>query len=241
VALPIVTVLALAPLPRLTAPVVPESRVRAEVVVELMVPAPAKVRAVALVAMVSKEATPVKAPPVVTFKPPLLVKAKLPVELPTTTLPVLVVARLRAPVPLGAMVRAALAEGVLMVAALPLPSDSVVPLTVKLEASVPAPAAVTVKLVAEIKLVPKVPLNVRPLVNVPAVWVMLRPLVVVPPVPLILTSRPLVSVPLVWVLLMATLLVVAWDWLKIAAVAAVPEVALTVRPTTEAAVGVTVF
>lgn len=63
------TVLALLPVPRLTAPVVPESRVMAEEVVEDIVPVPAKVKAVALVAMVSIEATPVRAPPEVTFRP----------------------------------------------------------------------------------------------------------------------------------------------------------------------------
>lgn len=36
----------------------------------------------------SSEATPVKAPPVVTFNPPLLVKAKVPVALPMDVLPV---------------------------------------------------------------------------------------------------------------------------------------------------------
>ena len=40
----------------------------------------------------SIEATPVKAPPVVTFNPPLEVKAKVPVELPIVVLPVPVVA-----------------------------------------------------------------------------------------------------------------------------------------------------
>ncbi len=94
VVFPMVTVLALAPVPTLTAPVVPESRVKAEVVVEAIVPAPANVRAVAETAIVSIEATPVNAPPVVTFKPPLEVKAKVPVPLPTAVFPVEAVFRL---------------------------------------------------------------------------------------------------------------------------------------------------
>lgn len=56
------------------------------VVVAPKVPVPAKVMAVAEVAMVSIEATPVKAPPVVTFKPPFEVKAKVPVALPMAVL-----------------------------------------------------------------------------------------------------------------------------------------------------------
>lgn len=77
VLLPMVIVLALALLPILTAPVVVESKVmalapvelRTRVVVPLMVPAPAKVKAVAEVEIVSIEATPVKAPAVETFRP----------------------------------------------------------------------------------------------------------------------------------------------------------------------------
>ena len=55
------------------------------------VPPLAKVKAVAETAMVSMDATPVKAPPVVTFSPPLLVKAKVPVALPMAVFPVPVV------------------------------------------------------------------------------------------------------------------------------------------------------
>jgi hypothetical protein len=100
VVFPKVIVLALAPVPILTAPVVPESRVMAEVVVEEIVPAPAKVRAVAEVAIVSIDTTPVSAPPVVTFNPPLDARENVPVALPITTLPVPVVAMftLEAPV-----------------------------------------------------------------------------------------------------------------------------------------------
>lgn len=77
---------------RLRAAVAPAVSARALAPVELMVPAPAKVRAVALVAIVSIEATPVKAPPVVTFRPPDEVKANVPVALPMATVPVPVVA-----------------------------------------------------------------------------------------------------------------------------------------------------
>jgi hypothetical protein len=59
---PILMVLALLPVPRFTVPVVPESKVKALTPVEVMVPAPAKPRAVAEVAIVSIEATPVNAP-----------------------------------------------------------------------------------------------------------------------------------------------------------------------------------
>jgi len=82
VPVPIFIIFALFPVPKLTVPVVPESKVIPEVVVEDIVPAPAKVNAVALVVIVSIEATPVKAPAVVTFRPPLDVKAKVPEELP---------------------------------------------------------------------------------------------------------------------------------------------------------------
>jgi len=72
----------LLPVPRFTAPVVPESIVKAFAPVELNVPAPAKVRAVAEVAIVSIEATPVSAPAVVAFNPPFETKANVPVALP---------------------------------------------------------------------------------------------------------------------------------------------------------------
>ena len=91
----------LAALPvRFRAPLAPPFRLRALAPVELMVPAPAKVRAVALVAIVSSEATPVRAPAVETFRPPELVRAKVPVALPMATEPVLVeVAMLVLPAP----------------------------------------------------------------------------------------------------------------------------------------------
>ena len=85
---PMAIVLALFPVPKLTLPVAPESNVIAETVVEEIVPAPAKVKAVAETEIVSIEATPVKAPPVVTFNPPFEVTAKVPVGLPITTFPV---------------------------------------------------------------------------------------------------------------------------------------------------------
>lgn len=71
VLLPAVIVLALALVPKLTSPVVPESKVKADDVVELIVPAPAKVKAVAEVAMVSRELTELKAPELMTT--PLMV------------------------------------------------------------------------------------------------------------------------------------------------------------------------
>jgi hypothetical protein len=92
VPVPMLTVLALLPVPRLTAPVVPESRVIALVPVESSEPAPANVIVVAVKPMVSIDATPVKAPPVVTFNPPLDVSAKVPVALPMVVFPVPVVA-----------------------------------------------------------------------------------------------------------------------------------------------------
>lgn len=55
---------------------------------------PAKVNAVADVAIVSIEVTPVKAPAVETFKP-LEVKANVPVALPTAVLPVEAVFRFK--------------------------------------------------------------------------------------------------------------------------------------------------
>jgi hypothetical protein len=61
------------------------------------------------------EATPVRAPAVETFRPPLaLINWKVPVVLPMVTAPVLVVARLRTPVPLGAMDKARLVVPVVM-------------------------------------------------------------------------------------------------------------------------------
>ena len=70
--------------------------------------------------MVSMEATPVKAPPVVTFNPPVLVKAKVPLALPTAIFPVPVVPKLSIPDPLGATVKFWF-DVVERVAALPLP------------------------------------------------------------------------------------------------------------------------
>jgi len=85
---PILIVLPEVPVPILTVPVVPESKVMAEVVVDLIVPSAAKVKAVAEVVIVSIEATPVKAPPVVTFNPPLEAIASVPVALPIVVFPV---------------------------------------------------------------------------------------------------------------------------------------------------------
>jgi len=88
---PAVTVVALeviVPLPVL--------RARSEVAPELIVPAPAKVRDVALTAIVSIEETPVNAPDVLTFNP-FDVNANVPVELPMAVLAVPVVFILVAP------------------------------------------------------------------------------------------------------------------------------------------------
>src|SRR5512135_27571 len=75
-------------LPTCTLPVVPASRVRFDVPPAETAPPATNVREEELTAMVSIEATPVNAPPVVTFKPPLEVSANVPVELPTVVLPV---------------------------------------------------------------------------------------------------------------------------------------------------------
>ena len=88
VPVPKLIVLALFPVPRFTVPVVPESTVKAVTVVDEIVPAPANVRLVAFTPIVSIEATPVSAPPVVTFNPPFEVKAKVPVALPIEVFPV---------------------------------------------------------------------------------------------------------------------------------------------------------
>jgi hypothetical protein len=121
------------------------------------VPAPAKVMAVALVVMVSSEATPVRAPVVETFRPPLaLINWKVPVVLPMVTAPVLVVARLRAPVPLGSMARARLVVPVVM--SVPMVPEKLRPL---------------VK-------VPAVRVTLMPVVRVPApVWLTSKPLAMV--------------------------------------------------------------
>jgi hypothetical protein len=78
--------------PILMAPLVPASRLIAVAVVdtEMVGAVEVKVNAVALVPMVSIEATPVKAPPVLTLSPPLLVRVNVPVELPMATAPLLV-------------------------------------------------------------------------------------------------------------------------------------------------------
>jgi len=71
----------------------PALKARVLAPVEEIVPAPAKVRAVAEVAMVSIEATPVRAPAVETFSPPEAeINWKVPVVLPMVVVPVPVVA-----------------------------------------------------------------------------------------------------------------------------------------------------
>ncbi len=88
---PTLIIFELAPVPRLTVPVVPESRVSAFEPVDAIVPFAAKVSPVPEVVMVSSDMTPDSAPPVVTLNP-VDVKERLPLELPTATFPVPVVA-----------------------------------------------------------------------------------------------------------------------------------------------------
>ena len=64
-----VMVLAATPVPIRTEPVVPESRVKVFAPVVVNDPAPAKVKPVADVEIVSIDATPVNAPPELTFNP----------------------------------------------------------------------------------------------------------------------------------------------------------------------------
>lgn len=104
----IFTVFASLPVPRFTAPVVPESTVTAPVVSEVsvisapapevIVPAPAKAISTSDTAIVSREATPVRSPVVVIFRPDD-VSANDPVALPTATLPVPAVAILTSDAP----------------------------------------------------------------------------------------------------------------------------------------------
>lgn len=84
----------LAALPvRLRAPVAPPLKARVLAPVLAIVPAPAKVRWLESVVMVSRLATPVRPPVVETFRPPLaLINWKVPVVLPMVTVPVPVVA-----------------------------------------------------------------------------------------------------------------------------------------------------
>ena len=125
--------------------------------VEAIVPAPAKVRWLASVVIVSSVETPVKPPVVETFKPPEAeINWKVPVVLPMVTAPVLVVAKLRAPVPLGAMARARLVVPVVM--SVPMVPEKLRPLV----------------------RVPAVRVTLMPVVRVPApVWLKSRPLAMV--------------------------------------------------------------
>jgi hypothetical protein len=74
------------------APEEPPLRLKALAPVDVTDPVAAKVKDVADTPIVSMEATPVNAPPVVTFSPPFDVNANVPVEFPTVTFPVPVVA-----------------------------------------------------------------------------------------------------------------------------------------------------
>jgi hypothetical protein len=73
---------------KFNAPDDPPSRLKALAPVEVTVPAAAKVNAVADTPTVSIEATPVRAPAVVTLSPPFDVSAKVPVEFPIAVFPV---------------------------------------------------------------------------------------------------------------------------------------------------------
>ena len=87
------------------------------------------------------EATPVRAPAVETFKPPVAeINWKVPVVLPMTVAPVLVVARLRIPVPLGAILKARLVVPVVI-------SVPIVPLKVRPLVNVPAVLVMLIPLV----------------------------------------------------------------------------------------------
>lgn len=89
---PILIVLALSLVPRLTVPVVPESSVKAFAPVEVIVPSAAKPRLFAEVLMVSRVETPVRSPVAETLSPPFDVSANVPVVLPIAMLPVPAVA-----------------------------------------------------------------------------------------------------------------------------------------------------
>ena len=87
--------------PMLISPVVPASRLMAVAAVdtEMVGAVPVKVRAVEDVLMVSRLATPVRAPPVETLSPPLEMSWKVPVAFPMVVAPVPVVAMLTADAP----------------------------------------------------------------------------------------------------------------------------------------------
>src|SRR5580698_668068 len=170
------------------------------------------------------------APLIVPEEVRLPMTAVLPVVLPMLTAPVPPVPMLVAPAPL-----------VLMLAApemLRPPVPWMRPVLALRPAEVTAPALVTLKLLEVMRFV-KVPVRLMPLVIVPAELEIWRPLVVVPPALFWLISKPLVLVPVP--LRLTSRASAAPDWLMMAAVAAAPEVPLTVRPTTLSAVGVTVF
>src|SRR5580704_1670909 len=84
-----------------------------------------------------------------------------------------------------------------------------------------------------------VPERLMPLVKVPVVFWICKPLVRVPVALFSLMSKPLVLVTAP--VRLTSRASAAPAWLTISAVAAVPLVPLTVRPTTLAAVGWTVF
>ena len=81
-----------------TRPLPPASSVRLLVPPALIAPAPANPSEVALTDIVSIEATPVSAPPVVTLRPPFEESANVHVALPISTLPV-PVPKLTSPLP----------------------------------------------------------------------------------------------------------------------------------------------
>ena len=85
---------------KFNAPEAPPSTFIALAPVEVTVPAPANVNAVAETPTVSIDTIPVNAPLVVTFSPPLDVKANVPVAFPIEVFPVPVVAMLTLLAPL---------------------------------------------------------------------------------------------------------------------------------------------
>ena len=177
-------------------------RAKALAPVEAMVPAPAKVMWVASWTIVSMEATPVKAPVVETFRPPLaLINWKVPVVLPMVTLPVPVVAMVtleapalaRSVAPVEVRVVNLPVEAVVapMLVELMVPPVMVTPEELKV---LPVRVWVTVSEPGSVVRMPVAP-NVMALVLAVPIWTM--PLVVVPLPPCSIKLPPTEVAP-VW-------------------------------------------
>ena len=184
-----------------TLPVVPASRVMFVAAVETDIVGAVEVNVMAVldVVIVSIDATPVSAPPVVTFKPPDEVRAKVPVELPMATAPVLVVANFKAPVPFGIIDKAS-SEIVPIVAAEPLPRLSVV-LVISLPVMVISPLNARVAAVVNVARDEAVIVSAPSVISPVVFPILTAPVVVVfrlsAPVPFPVTvSGILVSVPI---------------------------------------------